>query len=497
MPRNRDRPAPRFEKPVDEVTAGPSLASRIARNLLVVAGGRGVAAILQLLGFGVIAAELGPAGLGIYAFAIAAVALVRLVPTFGFDLIAPRDVAQRPELEAELLPTIAAVRVVLAAVAYGVLAGLLVAIGYGREAIEAALLAGGALVFVAAETFRASLAVRLRLGWAAAADSLDGAVTFAGAIALALANADVLPFVTLYVLAKLVNASVVVAGALRVATYRRPAPIRDWGPVLRAAAPLAAAALVIAIYYRLDLVVLARIAPADDVGQYGLAVRFLDASVLVTAVVMSVLQPVLARSVQAAPGVLQRRYGQAVHLMALLGALVAVAGGMTAWRVLPALPGLEAFEGGGTALAIMSPAAGLILVATIVQATLLAARLERVVLRISLAGLAVNVGLIAVLIPPFSYVGAAVATTLTEVVLIVLSMLAVRRRLSLAWPSDRLPALLATAAVLGAVLVPGYLLQPFVQLAIGVVAFGVAALATGALRLGEVRLAVGRQAAAA
>ena len=479
------------------MTPAPSLASRVARNLLVLGGGRGIAAALQVVAFAVVAGHLGPAGLGIYAFAIAAVALVRLVPAFGFDVIAPRDLAQQPDLEPELVPTIAALRVVLAACAYGLLAGLLVAVGYGRDAREATLLAALTLVLVAGETFRASLATRLRLAWAAAADFLEGAVTLAGAIALAVAGADVLPFVALYALAKLVNVSVVMTGALRLATYRWAPRPRAWWPLLREAAPLAAASLVITIYYRLDLVVLARLASADDVGQYGLAVKFLDGSVLVTAVVVSVLQPVLARSTLAAPGVLQRRYGHAVHLMALLALFVAVTGGMTGWRLLPSLPGLGAFEGGGVALALLAPAAGIILIATIVQATLLAARLESVVLRISLAGLVVNVALIAVLIPAFSYVGAAVATTLTELVLIVLSLRAVRSRLALGWPLERLPALLATAALLALALLPGYLLQPLVQLALGVGAFAAAALATGALRLGELRLAVGRGAAAA
>ena len=479
---------------VDPATPAHPLGSLIARNLLVLTGGRGLAAVQQFLAFAIIAGHLGPEGLGVYAFAIAAVALARLLPAFGFDLIAPRDIAQQPEREAVLIPSIAVLRVVLGGIAYALLTGLVIAVGYGREIVEATMLAGCTLLLLGAETFRASLATRLRLGWAAGADSLEGAVTLAGAIALALAGADVLPFVALYVLAKLVNVSVVFAAALRLATYRWQIRPRGWRLLLREAAPLAAATLVISVYYRLDLVVLARLAPADDLGQYGLAVKFLDAGVLLTAVVMAVLQPVLARSVLAAPGVLQRVYGQAVHLMALLGVFVAVGGSMTAWRVVPALPGLGEFDGAGVALALLAPAAALILVATIVQGTLLAARHERTVLWISLVGLAVNVALIAVLIPTLSYVGAALATALTELVLIVCSVAAVRRRLALSWPVERLPALLGTALLTAAALTVGYLLPPLLQLTLGVVVFAAASLATGALRMGELRQALGRPA---
>ena len=462
----------------------------------MLAGGRGVAAVQQFVAFAIIAGHLGPEGLGVYAFAIAAVALARLLPAFGFDLIAPRDIAQQPEREPDLIPSIAIVRVVLGAIAYAVLAGLVMAVGYGREIVEATLLAGCTLFLLGAETFRASLATRLRLGWAAAADALEGAVTLAGAIALALAGAEVLPFVALYVVAKLVNVTVVSTAALRLVTYRWRIRPSEWWPLVRAAAPLAAATLVITVYYRLDLVVLARLAPADEVGQYGLAVKFLDAGVLLTAVVMAVLQPVLARSVVSARAVLQRVYGQAVHLMALFGLFVAVAGSATAWRVVPALPGLGEYDGAGVALTLLAPAAALILVATIVQGTLLAARLEGTVLRISLVGLAVNVALIAVLIPTLSYVGAALATLLTELVLFVLSLRAVRRRLELSWPTERLPALLATGAVTALALAVGYLLHPVLQLVLGLGAFLAAALGTGALRGSEVRQALGRASAA-
>ncbi len=462
----------------------------------MLSGGRGLAAVQQFIAFAFIAGHLGPAGLGVYAFAIAAVAIARLLPAFGFDLIAPRDIAQRPEREPELVPSIAVVRVVLGAIAFAVMSGLVVAVGYERDSVEATLLAGSTLLLVGAETFRASLATRLRLGWAAGADSLEGAVTLAGAVALAVAGADVLAFVALYVLAKLVNVTVVFTAALHLVTYRWRIRPREWWPLVRAAAPLAAATLVITVYYRLDLVVLARLAPADEIGQYGLAVKFLDAGVLLTAVVMAVLQPVLARSVLAPSEALQRVYSRAVHLMALLGLFVAVAGSATAWRVVPALPGLAEFDGAGVALTLLAPAAALILVATIVQGTLLAARLEGTVLRISLVGLAVNVALIAVLIPTLSYVGAALATLLTELVLFVLSLRALRRRLELSWPTERLPALVGTAAVTAVALAVGYLLHPLLQLALGFAAFAAAALATGALRGGEVRQALGRASAA-
>jgi O-antigen/teichoic acid export membrane protein len=472
---------------------GPGTGSRVARNLAVVTAARGVGVAFQFAAFAVVAAYLGPELFGVYSFAVAIVAMVRLLPTFGFEQIVPRDVAQRPELEPALVPNVAFVRLLLALAAYGILALALVALGYAPRERDAALVAGIALALVAGETFRASLATRLRLGWSAAADVLESVLVLAGAVLLTLADAELMPFLGLYVVAKTANAALLLVGATTLTDYRWRLLPSTWVPALRQAAPLALAALVIALYYRLDIVVLARVAPAADVGQYGMALRFLDAIVLLTAVLMTVLQPVLARAVVAGRDELSHRYGLAVHWTAVLAAFVGLAGAMTGSRLVPSLPGLGAYDGAGVALALLAPAGALILVATVVQGTLLAARRERVLLRISLAGLAVNVVLLALLIPPFSYRGAAAATTVTELVLIVLSIRAVQE-LGVRWPFERARALAAAAVILVAVLGAGYLLHPVLQLAAGAAAFGAAALAFGAVDRGDLRDALRRAA---
>ena len=470
--------------PPDAFASDAPLGRRVAANLGVLAVGRGAAVAMQFAAFAVVAAHLGPERLGVYTFAIALVGLLRLVPAFGFDQIVPRDIAQRPEVERVLVPNVVYLRLLLALLAYGLLAALLVSIGYDPMAREAALVAGIALALVAGETMRASLATRLRLGWSALGDSLEAALTLGSALALVAAGAGVLPFLLLYVAAKALNVAVVAAAGSALSSYSwRPHP-SIWWPIIAQAAPLAAATLAISVYYRLDLVVLARIAPNDEVGQYGLALKFMDAAVLLTAVVMSVVQPVLARSLVEGRAILQRRYGTALHLMAALAMMVGVGGAMTAWRVVPAVPGLGEYEGGGVALAILAPAIALILVTTVVQGMILAARGERTVLRVALVALAANVVLIAALIPAFSYRGAAVATTVTELVVTILSLRAART-LGVHWPRDRTASLAVPTIVLVAVLLPGFLLPAILQVTFGVAAFVGAAVAAGTVSRAE------------
>jgi O-antigen/teichoic acid export membrane protein len=196
---------------------------------------------------------------------------------------------------------------------------------------------------------------------------------------------------------------------------------------------------------------------------------------------MQVVSPVLSRSFVESGQALPRRFARAAHLMAVLAVPVAVAGAMTADRVVPVIPGFASYEGAGDALAILAPGAALIYLGTLVQGTLVSAHLQRQLLAIAAVGLVVNVVLNVALIPPFSYIGASVATTVTEGAILVMSLWVARRWAGLLWPIDRLLPLLLAAGVMALALVAGFALEPVLQLVVGLVAYVVALPLTRAL----------------
>jgi O-antigen/teichoic acid export membrane protein len=251
--------------------------------------------------------------------------------------------------------------------------------------------------------------------------------------------------------------------------------------------PIGAAGVLGTVYFRIDAVILAALKPESDVGQYGVAYRFMEALLVVPALMMAVLAPVLSRSFVEGAGVIQRRYADAIHLAAVAAIGVGVGGAMTAWRVLPQLPGFDAYGGGGVALSLLAPAVGLIFVGTIVQGVLISGHQQRRLLVISAYGVAVNLALIAALVPAFSYVGAAIATLVTEVLVVALSLLEVRRRLGLGWPRERLGRAAVAAGLFAAVVTVGYLLDARVQLVLAVVTFVPLTYAVGAIRRGDIR----------
>ena len=453
----------------------------IARNLLIVLTGKTVAVGLQLVAFLLLASHLGPNQLGAYLFGIAFAAMFRLIPGFAFEPVLTREIAQRPDREAELVPNLAALRLVLGVFSYAALAGIAILVGYRGDNLTAALIAGAVVGLTFTETFRNPLGVRLRFGWTTLADLLEAAASLAGIALMVWADASLSAFLWLYVAGKTLNASIVFLAGYRSGSFHWALRFPLWLPIVRTAAPVALAGVIIAAYYRLDMALLARLQPAADVGQYGAAYRFIDTFLLVPMLVLAVLQPVLARSFVQPEGTLERRYRRAIHLMTILALPVAVLGAMTAWRILPLIPGLEEFEGAGIALSILCPGAAFIFIGMIVQSVLISGHLQRRLLRIAALGLALNLLLYLTLIPSFSYVGAAIATSVTELALLLLSLREARVRLVLSWPTERLPSTALAGTSLIVVLIPAYLLHPFAQLALGVLAFAAAAPLTRAV----------------
>jgi O-antigen/teichoic acid export membrane protein len=202
---------------------------------------------------------------------------------------------------------------------------------------------------------------------------------------------------------------------------------------------------------------------------------------------MYVLWPVLSQSSAASRELLHRRYDRVLYVMQLLALPIAIGGAMIGWRVLPALPGFAAFGGAGVALSILLPSFAMVLVGYLVQATLIAVHLQNRLLRISAAGLALNLSANAVLIPLFSYRGAAAADLATESLVVLLSAVELRKHTGLPiFASGAVRTTRATAVTLLAIGM-GFLLPPLAQLGVALVAFGLAVPLTGALTRDDLR----------
>jgi O-antigen/teichoic acid export membrane protein len=456
----------------DSPSVVPKHATRpAARGFLSLASSRVVATVLLFVAFAVTASALGPSGLGTYAFGLAALAIFAYLADFGFQTTVNRDVAQQPGREPELIPNLAYLRLLVGIAAYAAMAGLLTLLHYSHSQREAAMVAGVLLVTLAMESGRIPLQVRLRVGWPATVEAFEAGVFAGGSILLAALHAGPIAFLWLYVGANTLTELLIIPAALRLATLRWRPRLAVMATIGLIAWPVGLVNLITTVYYGIDTLILAFFHSSADVGQYGAAYRVLMTIDVIPSVVMVVVMPVLSQSSEEGRELLQRRVRRVARLLMVLAVPIAIGGALTAQRAFTAIPGFSHYGTGGTALAILLPAGGFIFLAGLAQAVLLVRRRERILIGVSISSLLFTLVLCFTLIPPFSLIGAAVATTVTEFAVLVASVIAVRRAIGVRLFEASMFRLLGPAGVLLAVLVPGYLLPPLAQVAVGGLAY--------------------------
>lgn len=234
----------------------------------------------------------------------------------------------------------------------------------------------------------------------------------------------------------MVEASDDAALAATVATAKdaRPAhtaaPFQTWvsSPLalMREAAPFALSGVFIAIYFRMDSVLLNVLQGPAAVGLYGSVYRFFEALVLVSAAYRSVLFPIMARSADGPPealGVLCRKSFR-VQLIFTVGVAVLVT--VESRRIVEVLLG-PAYAEAAPALAILMWALPAAFMLDTLLHLLAAQRRQIDTARVVAITAAFNVALNLVLIPRWSILGAAAATVASELVCFALMFATFRR----------------------------------------------------------------------
>lgn len=235
-----------------------------------------------------------------------------------------------------------------------------------------------------------------------------------GLLALARLRGAVLPAATLALMA---GAGAVLLAALygdRVAPLvRRRAGRRGEEAgrlaMLREGIVVGLASFASVIYFRVDSVMLGLLRGGEAVGIYNVAYRLMEGTLIVPLIFVTVVFPRLAKAVDFRAAVV--RAGGLLAAAGLVVSAVFAFGGPLLIALVYGAP----YERAGHVSIVLAFAIAPIYVGTLLTQALVASDRQDAYLRLAVLALAANVGLDAVLIPPFGEVGAAAATVATEV----------------------------------------------------------------------------------
>jgi O-antigen/teichoic acid export membrane protein len=444
---------PDHDAPPDAVPAPTAgLGSRALRNTILILGARVVSRLIALITVFATASTLRDARFGVFNTVVTVTALV--APVFldlGFNILYQREGARRPAEIERYLQNLLSARVVLAVIAFPILAAALWFLQ-----LTDLLIPGYVLMVLTsyANLLRYTLYALQRLGFEAIAIVLESALLLGLTLFGVSTHQGVAYFLWAYVAMYAFDCLffAVLLRSLKIARFRwrfEPDLLRQW---FWMGLPFAVTFVLTTLYWKLDVPILKFFRTSAEVGWYSLAYKPFEALLFVPITMLGVVLPVLAVYQRTSPDRLRGAVAMFFKALLMLGWPLSVGVVVLAYPLAGLWSGF--YPQSVPALRILALAYAFAFVNNAFIGALTVLDRQATYARAAGASLIVNLILNLILIPPFGYIAASWTTVATEVVLVGAGWWLTERhlgRLHLAAASWR-PIL--AGMVMGAVLYP-------------------------------------------
>jgi O-antigen/teichoic acid export membrane protein len=440
-------------------------ARQVARGTVSLLAGQVAARALDFVLYLVLARQLGVSEFGRFTYATSFALLFNVATDLGVTTVFTREVSRAPERARALLRDALSLKALMAALTLVVVLGT--ALAARTPGGTLALIAVSTVAMVlgsAAGLYEGLLRAAGRAGVAGALAALGSATGLVAALALLAGGAGVLGAALAHVAARAAQ----LAASARVtrdlaradaAPAASPAP-RMRVAMLRESLPLALSWVFIALYFRIDAVMLHALRDERAVGLYGGIYRVFEVFAMLAVAFRSVLFPVMARAADGPAAALAVLARQSLRVHLVFTVLVAVVFTFHARAVVALVLGPAYAEAAPGLAVLMWALPGSFMADTLLH-LLIAQRRQSLGTWAVGATALLNVALNLVLIPRASFIGAAFATAVSEAACFALLFALFRRgvpavglagaawrplaaggalALVLAWLAPRLPA---------------------------------------------------------
>jgi O-antigen/teichoic acid export membrane protein len=459
-------------------TAGINV-KRIVNNTVISLIGQLVTWISTLLLTIVYGRFLGDFKFGELYFAITFVLLIGFPIELGFNQQLMRDVAQKPEKALGYLSNTLVIKVVLWVLLYSSILLVCWLLGYNQEErllvaiCGITLLSGsiantfGSLHYAFERVFFPAFGTILEKGLSALIGFLllrSGATVEVMAVVL-LAGSFINACWQGFWFFRLVGINFTIDGEI----------MRD---LIRTSIPFLTYGVLGVIYYRLDTIILSLEATATVVGWYGAAYRLFDTLIFLPSLVISaIMYPVFSKLSTTSEATLKMAVEKSTNFLLFCVIPIASMLIVAAPSIIAFLYHRQDFTPSVPALQGLAPGLVFLYVNSVFSAVIMSTKQEKKITIMAAIALVFNLVLNLLLIPVYRHVGAAIVTSLTELLLLCIGLVFVPNRL-LPFKSLRVAAKSLTASVVMAAavfFVQAHTFNIFVILTAGIlVYFGVA-----------------------
>jgi len=368
---------------------------------------------------------LGDVKFGELYFALAFVVLFGVPLEFGFNQQLTRDVAQKPDKALRYLSNTLLIKGLLWLILYGLILLVCWLLGYNAEVRSLVAINGFTLLFASiTNAFKALHYAFERVVFPVIGTILEkGLAALIGIILLRNgAGVQVMAFVLLGgAIANGLWQALWFFHLTGVSFAIERALIRE---LIRTSIPFMLYGALAVIYYRIDAVLLSLMTNVAVVGWYGAAYRLFDTlNFLPTLVVGAILYPVFSKLSVSSETNLKLAIEKSMNFLLFCSLPISIGLFVAAPNIIAFLYHRVEFSHSIPVLQALAPGLVFLYINTVFSTTIISTKREKKIAIMAAVALVFNLGLNLVLIPSYQHIGAAAVTSLTELLLLCLSVI--------------------------------------------------------------------------
>ena len=390
----------------------------IAKNTGVFAISQVINSILSFFLLIYIARYLGEVGFGKYSFALAFTGLFAIIANFGMNNYIIRELARNKEQTSEYLTNVSVIKLLLSFLTFGFIAVTINIMDYPQDTTYAVYLFGIYMILTSfAQTFRSVFQAFERMEYDAAVIVIEKIILLMLVLFVIFSGYGLIELACAYIFVGIVT--VTLSFSIVLIKITKPKLTIDfslWKTLIIGSIPFALNAIFGVLFFQIDTVMLSILKGDVAVGIYNAAYNPLLALGVIPGVFMAALYPVMSRYFISSKDSLETITGLSVKYIAIIGFPAAMGCFVLTNRFI-SLFYADQFSASIIAFQILALFIPLRFVSSI-TGTLLTS-INRQSLRTVSVGLSAlfNIVLNAIMIPYLSYIGASIATVLSEVFL--------------------------------------------------------------------------------
>lgn len=361
---------------------------------------------------------LGPAGVGNYNTITTYINFFIVIADLGLFAVAVREISKTPENEKKVLSNVFFIRLVSALIASIVAVIIVYFTNYSQDIKLGTLIAVSFVFFnLVASVYDMALQYRLKMQFSAFAEFLSKLLAILALFIIIRMHGSFLWIISTVALSGLL---IFVLKWIFSSRFIKIGPSYDkkislW--ILNIAWPLGIVFIANNLFFKLDTLMLYVIKGAAAVGIYSVAYKVLEVTVFISGYFSSSLKPIFSKEIHNNKVALAKVIEKSFSVMLLAAIPISVICIAFSKEIIIFLSNPD-FVSGAPALILLAFSLPLIYLATLLSEILIANDSRKMLLNISIFILIFNFVINLIAIPLYSFIGAAVTTLISEIILL-------------------------------------------------------------------------------